>query len=363
MPLAASSCLRALPTFSKLRNHTVDFARHPLSAVFAVRDDGVLLCFTFMDEQKVYAWSRIITDGIIESVCSIREGKEDAVYIKVKRTIGGSTVRYTERFSSRYFDDVVDSFFVDSGLSYDGRNTGATTMTISGGTTWFLPEVLTVTASASTFKATDVGDSIVFWVGDQRYELAIQAYSSSTVVTAIPNKTIPVAYRSAAFTSWEFARDTFRPLDHLEGKVVAILADGNVVEDPVYTTVTNGAITLPSPASVVHIGLPYTATIETLSISRPLGEMKDKPISVPRLHISLHNSRAIEYSVDGYTFMDEPSRNVTTGYDRPEPADTRVATVNAQSSWSRTGRISIRQPRPLPMHVTGINAEVVPGEQ
>jgi len=51
-------------------------------------------------------------------------------------------------------------------------------------------------------------------------------------------------------------------LDYLEGKEVAILADGKVVPNQ---TVTNGQITLTTAASVVHVGLPYTAVLRTLA--------------------------------------------------------------------------------------------------
>lgn len=51
-------------------------------------------------------------------------------------------------------------------------------------------------------------------------------------------------------------------LDYLEGKEVSILADGQVMPRQ---TVQNGQITLSTPASVVHVGLPYTARLRTLS--------------------------------------------------------------------------------------------------
>lgn len=50
----------------------------------------------------------------------------------VNRTINGQTKRYIERLSSRLFTNEEDAFFVDCGLSYDGRNTSTRTMTISG---------------------------------------------------------------------------------------------------------------------------------------------------------------------------------------------------------------------------------------
>ena len=59
-------------------------------------------------------------------------------------------------------------------------------------------------------------------------------------------------------------RDT--GLSHLEGRDVAVLADGNVIHG---LTVENGKITLKHPASVVHVGLPYRAELETLDLTLP----------------------------------------------------------------------------------------------
>jgi hypothetical protein len=101
------------------------YAAEPFQIVWAVRSDGVLLGFTFMREHEVYAWHRHITDGAVESVCSITEpdgsgGFFDAVYLIVKRTIGGVARRYVERMVPRLFATVADAWFVDCALQYSG---------------------------------------------------------------------------------------------------------------------------------------------------------------------------------------------------------------------------------------------------
>lgn len=337
-----------------------DFAQHPLSVIWTVMDDGSLNGFTFMDEQRVYAWHRHETAGEFESVCCIREGQETATYFKVKRTINGQTVRYTERLESRYFDTISDAFFVDSGLTYDGRNTSATTMTITGGTEWDSPETLTITASSAQFKSTDIGDYITFWDDDNLIRLEITAYTSSTVVSAIPKRAIPASYQGAAFTNWNFARDTFRPLDHLEGESVSILADGHVVEN---VTVSGGAAVIDEPASVVHIGLPYQSDIETLDIAQPEGKAKQLTFNIPRLFIDVMESRGIFYRIgDSGPFYEAKEREASLGYDSPIPAETIVFEVQANSHWSKKGRIQIRQTQPLPIAINCITPEIILGQ-
>lgn len=349
------------------------YQRHPFSVIWTIMSDGMLNGFTYMKEQEVYAWHRHQTDGLFESVCTIREGNETAAYFVIKRTINGVTKRYIERLSTRYFARVEDSYFVDCGLSYDGRNytedaagtkvaKTATTITVSGGTTWMAPEVLTLTASASLFISTDVGNRITFWVDNIAYHLDITGYTSGTVVSAVPTKTIPVAYRTTAKTDWVFARTIFRPLHHIEGKAVAVLADGNVVNG---LSVSNGMVTLPKAYGVVHIGLPYNSDLETLDMSSPPpGETKAKSLTIPRVFVTAKEARGLRVGASRKGFDDLTEikpRNPDDGYDRPIPARNTIFEVGTNNDWSNQGRIYIRQPDPLPLTVTCITPEVVLG--
>ncbi len=88
-----------------------------------MRADGVLLGFTYLKEHDVYAWSRHVTDGVVESVaCVCEEADETVLYLAVRRTVGGQTVRYVERMASRYFANVQSAWCVDLGVRYDGWN-------------------------------------------------------------------------------------------------------------------------------------------------------------------------------------------------------------------------------------------------
>jgi hypothetical protein len=107
----------------------------PNSIVWVIRSDGALLGLTYIREHQIWGWHKHDTDGTFESVCSVPEGTEDALYVVVNRTIGGVAKRYIERFSSRFISDIKDAVFMDSALTYDGRHTGSTTMTITGGHT------------------------------------------------------------------------------------------------------------------------------------------------------------------------------------------------------------------------------------
>ena len=346
------------------------YQRRPLSVVWTVMTDGALLGFTMMQEQKVYAWHRHDTDGLFESVCSIREGNETAVYFVVKRTINGTDRRYIERFASRDFDDIEDAYFVDCGLTYDGRNTGSTTITITGGTTWDSPEELTLTASASIFVATDVGNQIQFKddAAGMMYKLDITAYTSGTVVTAIPVSALPVGYQGVARTDWRFARVTFTNFNHLEGEAVSVLADGNYIPD---LSVSNGKVTLPLPGAVVHIGQGYVSDLETLDIAAPSqgGQLKAKTVNIPRVFVTAQETRGLFTATNGYDedgdviddrFTEAAERELEDGYGTMK-ARNRVYEVDTNTEWSNRGRICIRETYPLPITINAITMEVPVG--
>lgn len=96
------------------------YTRAPDAILWAVRNDGTLLGMTYVPDQQVYGWHAHDTDGTFESVCVVAEGNEDVLYAVVRRTIGGTALRYIERLHTRMFTAVEDAFYVDSGLTYSG---------------------------------------------------------------------------------------------------------------------------------------------------------------------------------------------------------------------------------------------------
>lgn len=109
----------------------MDYQQTPHSTVWCCRSDGTLLGLTYLREEEVFGWHRHDTgaSGLFQHVCVVPEAGEDVVYFIVRRTIGGSIVRYIEKLERReIFDLASDAFFVDSGLSYSGT----ATLTVSG---------------------------------------------------------------------------------------------------------------------------------------------------------------------------------------------------------------------------------------
>ena len=105
--------------------------QEPELIVWFVHNDGRLIGLTYDRANAAIGWHDhdIGGSGIVESVTAIPSGAEDQVYVSVKRTIDGATVRHVEYLKTIEFgDDVEDAFYLDSGLTYEG----AATTTISG---------------------------------------------------------------------------------------------------------------------------------------------------------------------------------------------------------------------------------------
>lgn len=122
-------CIRAPHLFDGLSVTDLAFSKAPESLLWFISSNGLLLGLTYVPEQQIAAWHKHSTDGLFESVACVAEGDEDVLYVIVKRTIDGNTVRYVERMATGRLDVArEDGFFVDCGLTYDG----AAATTISG---------------------------------------------------------------------------------------------------------------------------------------------------------------------------------------------------------------------------------------
>lgn len=88
------------------------YQQRPNSTLWCVRADGVLATLTIERDQEVVAWSRQITDGLVESVASIPGPGGDELWLIVKRYVNGNEVRFVE-----YYDE---SIMVDAGVIGDG---------------------------------------------------------------------------------------------------------------------------------------------------------------------------------------------------------------------------------------------------
>lgn len=334
----------------------------PHSILWVGLSDGTLLGFTYIKEHEIWGWHRHETiNGDIKRICIIPEGTEDALYLYITRTILDEEVHYVERLANREFSDITtDAIFTDSSLTYDGRNTGGTTITATTGTGWLPSDSITLTASASQFSLTDIGDEYRFYQRDEddvitdSVSFQVIAYTSATVVTALPLKTVPTWARSAATTSWAKAVHTFSGLTHLAGETITGLGDGWVIPE---TVVSNtGTFTTQNNYIVVTVGLPITADLETLDIENMDGEtLMNKKKAVVEMTAMFYSSRGGLYGQDADHLLPFKQRT-DEPWNVPDYLMTGPYRIPLQAGWQKTGQVFLRQNQPLPL---GLSAVVV----
>ena len=379
----------------------VDWAyqKVPDSIIWAVRSDGTLLGLTYVREQQILAWHRHdFTNGTVENVCCIPENGVYSLYLSIKRTINGSTVRYIERLSSRLWTDIRDATYLDCYSSYNGVNSQSITMALSSPTGTFIQDgtayqqSLTLTSNGAFFTSGMVGDQIfmndALFNENQSKNLipsqagvqircTILAYISATQVTVAPNRAVPTDLQNTPIFTWSRAVNKVTGLNYLIGEKVSVWADRFVVSSPNNTNVSlkttvasDGSITLDKAYSVIYVGLPITSDIETLDLETSFGEAitgKRRRQNIVRMHI--YNSRDIfagSENPDSNTdnldsdplfqlqelkrgeqkqTYDSPPQLITDGQDW----------IIEDTRWNKNGRIFLRNVDPVPVTFLAIS--------
>lgn len=146
--------IRAAHFFESARVVDMTLAKSPDSIAWFAMSDGSMLGLTYLPEQAVGGWHKHTTiNGAIESVVSVPEGDEDALYMVVRRTINGQNVRYIERMHERYFSELENAWHVDCGGEYIGEET-----TEISGLTWLEGETVSIFADGCVLPQRVVTD-------------------------------------------------------------------------------------------------------------------------------------------------------------------------------------------------------------
>ena len=331
--------------------------RDPHHLAAWLRDDGLALVLTWKPEDGIAGWSWWDTDGAIESVASAAEGQEDRLYAVVRRTVNGATVRYVERLASRTVTERRLGVFLDAALTYDGRNATANGMTVISGVI-ALDEVVGLQTLVNVFAPGDVGKTYVFGGSAGLTRVEVTAYNSPTsvdglVVSSNGAGAVVGVYR----TDWAREESVITGLTHLKFRDVVVLADGGVVRG--LEVDVAGSVTLPVAVSVAHVGLEYLPELELLDV----GEEKYREKIVKRVFVEVAGTGDFEAGPDlDHLTPWQPQRRPSKldPWGQP-PLVSETAEVTIRGEWAKGGRVSIRQPDPLPLQVVSVTRDVEAG--
>lgn len=338
--------------FNRFNIAEMAYQQSPESIVWCVRDDGILLSMTYMREQEVVAWTWHDTKGEFESICTIPSELYNEVWLVVKR----GTKRFIERMVDRMSStDPRKQFFVDCGISHDDPKM----ITVITKT-----DPIVITAVAHGFTDGDYVDiSDVEGMAElngNRYKVVNKTADTFELTDAESGSdidgTVFETYVSGGNARKAFF--TFSGLDHLEGKTVAILGDGNVFPQQV---VEDGSITLNSRVSILHAGLPYIADLGTLNPELPVGDQtsQGKKIKVSFVTFRFLNSRG------GWIGPNE-NRLLEIIQRTDEPLGSPIDLFSGDQKETldagyEEGRIFYQQRDPLPCTISGIIAQFTIG--
>lgn len=341
------------------------YAGTPYKVVWAVRDDGLLLSMTYDRTRQVWGWAQHPMSGHVKSVCSVPEGTEDAVYMVVQRTNG----TFVERMASRLITDVRTACFLDCALTFDGRNTGASTVRVSGAS-FNAGDTVTLDTTGNVFVgASDLNDQVVICpdgipaVLDEEGEVVTAAvpptrvtitqFNSATQALGQLEAPLPAVFQNEYTANWGWARDAMTGLAHLEGQTVYGLVDG-VVQGPF--VVVAGQVALAPPGLIATVGLQYDSDAELMDLAP--SEIRANVKSVERVVFEVVGSRGI-YAGQQFDTNLAPAklRSVTDSFGYPALVTGQVP-VPIRGSWNTGARAVVRQSDPLPLTIVAAVREV-----
>jgi hypothetical protein len=333
----------------------------PDKLVWLAREDGKLLSLSYLRDQRVlgWAWHDTGTHDRVEAVASIPEAGGDAVYLCVRRWLGGQWRRCLERMAARDVEDVRDAWHLDCALRLDEA------VTITG---------IDLTAGYVDLTAAGHGLAEGDWLDLAEVE-GLDGLNGRRLVAGAPLTADTLRlYVSGADTdsgsdealaageiagAWlgggvlRKAASTVSGLDHLEGESVSVLADGSV-EGPY--TVEAGSISLLRPASRVLVGLPIAAQIRTLPVaSAESAEVRARRKRIVSLQVHLLGSRGIQAGPALDRLEEHVARGVDDLLGDPTAPTTGVVELTAPSAWNGEGQVWLAANEALPCEILAVS--------
>lgn len=155
------------------------------------------------------------------------------------------------------------------------------------------------------------------------------------------------------------ARSVFAGLDHLEGETVAVLADGAVQNEKV---VSGGTVVLDTPASVVHIGLPFASVLETMPLTNCSQERVSETVKKRITGVLVRLYKSVGFAIGTAQRAEQQSfRRTSDATDQPPALFSGDRKIAFSGAWSDSTAVRIEQNQPLPLTILGVFPIVASG--
>lgn len=273
------------------------YAEQPFYQIWAVRDDGWLLSFAYLKEQEVQAWAHSDSFG------NSGTDKFTSVASIPEQQVAGINM---------------DSVYLVVQRTIPGIN--------SGNPVFYIERM-----DGRNFLTNGESDVTKCWFVDSGLQ-----YNGSPTTTVTG-------------------------LDHLNGAMVSVLADGST--QPSFL-VTNGAINLQYAASLVTVGLPFQAQLQSLCLEPEQAsvQVQDYRKKVATVTLRVSDSRGLKVGPDFTSLTELKERSASVYMGAAIPLFTGDERVEVTNKYVVDDDVCIQQDNPLPCTVLGIIPEVQIGD-
>ncbi len=349
--------------------HLISWAyqEQPFKVVWGVRSDGALLAFTVVKSEEIYAWCSGGTKGQFLTVCEMREATAapslqpdildvvDSVYFVVQRYIGGRWRRVIERMAQRNFINLEDAWCLDCAVQPPlVKHDRPIFMEKQANGNW---KASIAKGSDTWGMSADFGDTFRFSGGVFEF-IDTPTFWLETTMLESPTNFIPETDDSEATASrYQWSHGTpasvVYGLWHLEGETVSVFADGKVLDDAV---VEDGRVTLATPATIVLIGLPFTARAKSLPVTVSGATVEGKRKRTVGLAVRLQKTKGLQAGQDRDSLYDvERNSEATVMRDG-------IHYELLSTSWDEDSSITFVQNKPLPVTMLSLLSDVEVGD-
>lgn len=342
----------------------------PYSALWAWLNNGKLRSISYQKDQEVVAWSRQNLGGKrvrVLSGCTIPfiEENRDQTWLLVERWINNEFVQTIETVD-RIFDDQVEQvqgYFVDCGGTYD-RPLTITNM-VSDGTITKITSAGHGLTTGAKIRITDIED---YSTEVDSTEFGFEQLNNTNhLVTVIDTNTFSIDIDSSAYVAyiiWQkgacraFVSEITQGISHLEGELVWAVVDGTVSSK---RRVVDGRITLDSPGTIIHIGLPYTCRYKSIRLDVAMGQNNALAArqKIHMLYVQVHRTSYFKYGNEDGTTELQPARKYGTDLMDTAPSlKSELIEIPFEATWGNQPRITIESDLPIPLCILGITTKM-----
>jgi len=359
----------------------IAYQQEPNQIVYGVRGDGELVGLTYQREQQVTAWHRHIFGGRF-GVATITVSDYANIVNGTKLTLtksDGTTVDFTSTTGTAGTNE----FKTQTNNNTTATNLKTAINAHANFTATVNSAVVTITETAHeatgylTIKSFDstrltatsegkavVESAAVIPTDDTEYQVYVIIKRTVNNITRRYVEFLNVFdFDETDNSSFNFldselsysgsAVSTLSGLDHLEGQVVSILADGATHPN---RTVSSGSITLDRSAKSVKVGLAYTSLLQTMRLNAGSqnGTSQGKTKRIYDITVRMFETIGVEVGPDLNNMERIPFRSSADLMDEGIPPFTGDKEVEFRGNYETDGFIFVRQTQPLPFTILSL---------